>query len=162
MVSTINEQNNSSDKASPSLASNTESFSALIVDDDHSFLKLLGLSLSLQPEIGVIDSTDNGTSAIEKAKANDYDLIFIDAIMPGIDGYEICTQLRAMPKYKHTPIIMVTGLTSPMDEGRGIIAGTTKYITKPIQQTAFKEVINRELTLLKIRKKLNPTDSVEA
>lgn len=127
-------------------------FRALIVDDNASFQKLLGLSLSMQPLIGVIDFANSGESAINKANAGTYDLIFMDAMMPGIDGYETCARLRKNPIYKDTPIIMVTGLTSPLDEAKGIIAGSTTYVTKPVQQVPFKELLNRELAVLTYRK----------
>jgi two-component system, cell cycle response regulator len=130
------------------------SYCALIVDDSISFQKLLALSLSMQPQIGEIDFADNGETAIEKAKLKQYDLIFMDAMMPGIDGYQTCSRLRENPTYKNTPIIMVTGLTSPLDEAKGIIAGSTTYVTKPVQQLPFKELLTRELALLEYKKKL--------
>ncbi|WP_411728383.1 response regulator transcription factor [Methyloglobulus sp.] len=136
--------------ASPPL--NKALYSALIVDDNASFQKLLALSLSMHPQIGVIDFADNGENAIKKANAQQYDLIFIDAMMPGIDGYETCARLREMPEYKATPIIMVTGLDSHSDEVKGIIAGTTNYVTKPVQQAPFKELLARVLTLLEYKK----------
>jgi two-component system, cell cycle response regulator len=134
------------------------SYRALIVDDNPSFQKLLALSLSMQPQIGVIDFADSGENAIEKTNAQQYDLIFMDAMMPGIDGYETCSRLRENPNYKNTPIIMVTGLTSPLDEAKGIIAGSTTYVTKPVQQIPFKELLSRELALLEYKKKLRQSD----
>jgi two-component system, cell cycle response regulator len=134
------------------------SYSALIVDDNASFQKLLALSLSMHPQIGVIDFADSGESAIKKAKTKQYDLIFMDAMMPGINGYDTCALLRNNPEYQHTPIIMVTGLNSPLDEAKGIIAGTTTYVTKPVQQTPFRELLNREIALLEYKKNLKPTE----
>jgi two-component system, cell cycle response regulator len=133
-------------------------YRALIVDDNVSFQKLLTLTLSMQPQIGVIDCADSGKSAIEKAKAQQYDLIFMDALMPGIDGYETCARLRENPEYKNTPIIMVTGLTSPLDEAKAIIAGSTTYVTKPVQQVPFKELLTRVLAILEYKKKLSQAD----
>lgn len=128
-------------------------YSALIVDDNASFQKLLALSLSMHPQIGLIDFADCGESAINKAKAKPYDLIFVDALMPGIDGYETCARLRENPTYKNTPIIMVSGLTSPYDEAKAFIAGSISYVTKPIQQIPFKELLTRVLTLLEYKNK---------
>ena len=131
---------------------NQGKYSALIVDDNIPSQKLLALSLSMQPQIGEIDYADNGIMAIEKANAKTYDIVFMDAKMPGIDGYQTCARLREIPEYEHTPIIMVTGLTSPMDEAKGIIAGSTTYVTKPVQQLPFKEMVTRELAMLDYRK----------
>jgi two-component system, cell cycle response regulator len=136
----------------------TVSYSALIVDDNISFQKLLALSLSMHPQIGVVDFADSGESAIKKAKTKHYDIVFMDAMMPGINGYDTCILLRKNPEYQHTPIIMVTGLTSPMDEAKGIIAGTTNYVTKPVQQMPFRELLNREIELLEYKKNLKTTD----
>lgn len=133
-------------------ASQNAGYRALIVDDNASFLKLLAFSLSMQPKIGVIDLAESGESAIEKAEATYYDLIFMDAMMPGIDGYEACTRLRENPAYKNTPIIMVSGLTSPLEEVKGIIAGSTTYVTKPVQQEPFKELVTRVLAWLEYKK----------
>ena len=133
-------------------SANDTCYTALIVDDNASFQKLLALSLSMHPRIGVIDFADSGESALKKAKTKLYDLIFMDAVMPGMDGYDTCALLRKNPEYKNTPIIMVTGLDSPLDEAKGIIAGSTIYVTKPVQQIAFKELLNRELALLEYKK----------
>jgi two-component system, cell cycle response regulator len=136
----------------------TISLSALIVEDNHSFQKLLAMSLSMNPKIGTIDFADSGESAIKKAKMKVYDIIFMDAMMPGIDGYITCGIIRKNKEYKQTPIIMVTGLDSPMDEAKAILAGTSSYVTKPIQQLPFKELIDREIALLEYKKtKDNPT-----
>ena len=126
-------------------------FSALIVDDNLAFQKLLGLSLSMHPQIGPIDCADNGQMAIDKAKTYQYDIIFMDAMMPGVDGYQACAQLRESPNYKNTPIIMVSGLTEPYDEAKAFIAGSTTYVTKPVQQIPFKALLTRVLHILEYK-----------
>ena len=138
------------DTASPRL--NNVSYSALIVDDNIASQKLLALTLSMQPTIDVIDCANCGENAIKKANAKQYDLILMDAMMPGIDGYETCARLRENPAYKDTPIIMMTGLTTPSDEIKAIIAGSTSFVTKPVQQVPFKELITRVLALLEYKK----------
>lgn len=137
-----------------------EGYRVLIVDDHLMSQKLLSLSVSLQPEIGEIDFAFSGKSAIEKAQAQQYDLIFMDAVMPEMDGYEACQRLRKIPSYRNTSIIMVTGLTSPLDEARSIIVGITNYITKPVEQKHFKEVVTREISLIEFKRKLNASKAV--
>ncbi len=129
-------------------------YQVLIVDDNPSFLKLLTLTLSMQPQIGTIDFAVSGESAIKQAIAANYDIIFLDAMMPGMDGYQTCALLRKYEKYKETPIIMVTGLTSPLDEAKAIIAGSTTYVTKPVQQLAFKETLRRVIYLIEYKKRI--------
>lgn len=128
-------------------------YRVLIVDDSSSFQKLLSLTLSMQAQIGIIDCVGSGDEAIRQSKAEHYDIVFIDAVMPGMDGYQTCALLRKYERYKETPIIMVTGLTSPTDEGKAIIAGSSHFVTKPIQQLAFKEMLNRVIFLIEYKKK---------
>jgi CheY-like chemotaxis protein len=128
-------------------------YRALVVDDSLAIQKSLELNLATLPQISVIDFADSGEIALEKAEAMQYDLIFLDVMMPGIDGYETCTRLRKKPEYKKTPIIMVSGKTSPLDEVKGVMAGCTTYLTKPVQQEAFQKLSIRVLTWLDKQKK---------
>jgi two-component system, cell cycle response regulator len=127
-------------------------YRALVVDDSVAIQKSLELNLVTLPQMGVIDFADSGESALEKAKAVQYDLIFLDVMMPGIDGYETCIRLRKKPEYKKTPIIMVSGKTSPLDEVKGVMAGCTTYLTKPVQQEAFQKLSIRVLSWLEKKK----------
>lgn len=123
-------------------------YRALVVDDSLAIQKSLELRLLGLPQIAAVDFADNGHSALAMAAATSYQLIFLDVMMPGMDGYETCAQLRARADYKKTPIIMVSGKTSPLDEVKGIMAGCTTYITKPIQDAAFQKLGTRVLTWL--------------
>jgi two-component system cell cycle response regulator len=119
----------------------TLGYRVLVVDDYQPFQEMLAASLGRLAQIKEIDYADNGIGAIEKAEAKQYDLIFLDVMMPpGIDGYETCSRLRANPGYNKTPIIMVSGMGSPFDEAKGIISGCTTYVTKPIQHEPFLEL----------------------
>ncbi|WP_411727823.1 response regulator [Methyloglobulus sp.] len=133
---------------------NMGGYSALVVDDSIAIQKSLELNLATLPQISLIDFADSGESAIQKADTKQYDLIFLDVMMPGIDGYETCTRFRKKPEYKKTPIIMVSGKTSPLDEVKGVIAGCTTYLTKPVQQEAFQKLSIRVLTWLEKQKNL--------
>jgi CheY-like chemotaxis protein len=130
-----------------------EGYRVLVVDDSLAIQKSLEIHLSGLSQIGTIDFADDGESAIEKADLSQYDLIFLDVMMPGIDGYEACTQLRKKPEYKKTPIIMVSGKTSPLDEVKGVMAGCTTYLTKPVQPEAFQKLSVRVMTWLDKQKK---------
>lgn len=123
-------------------------YRTLVVDDSVAIQKSLEMHLVALEQIGKIDFADTGESALEMARAMRYDLIFLDVMMPGIDGYETCTRLRKLPEYKKTPIIMVSGKTSPLDEVKGVIAGCTTYLTKPVQQEAFLKLSRRVLAWL--------------
>jgi len=131
-----------------SAPTNNCGFRALVVDDSLAIQKSLEINLATLPQISFIDFADNGESAVMKAEAQKFDLIFLDIMMPGIDGYETCSRLRKMPRYKKTPIVMVSGKNSPLDEVKGVVAGCTTYITKPIQPEAFQKLGNRLITWL--------------
>ncbi|MGZ5013111.1 MAG: response regulator [Methylobacter sp.] len=141
------------EKLAAATSANVGGYRALVVDDSPAIQKSLELNLAILPQIGVIDFADSGESAIEKAETKQYDLIFLDVMMPGIDGYETCTQLRKKPEYKKTPIVMVSGKTSPLDEVKGVMAGCTTYLTKPVQPEAFQKLSSRILAWLENRKK---------
>jgi two-component system cell cycle response regulator len=123
-------------------------YRALVVDDSAAIQKSLELNLATLPQIAAVDFADSGESALAKAETTHYDLIFLDVMMPGIDGYETCAQLRKKPSYKKTPIIMVSGKTSPLDEVKGVMAGCTTYLTKPVQPDAFQKLGARVLAWL--------------
>jgi CheY-like chemotaxis protein len=130
-------------------------YCVLVVDDSPAIQKSLELNLSKLPEISLIDFAISGESAIERAESKQYDLIFLDVMMPGIDGYETCARLRKMVEYKKTPIVMVSGKTSPLDEVKGVMAGCTTYLTKPVQSEAFQKLSVRMFAWLERQKSLN-------
>lgn len=134
------------------VSSALSSYKALVVDDSVAIQKSLEINLRSLKHIGEIDFADSGEQALEKVDANQYDIIFLDVMMPGIDGYETCTQIRKKANYKHTPIIMVSGKTSPLDEVKGIIAGCTTYLTKPVQDDAFQKLGQRMMEWLAQKK----------
>jgi CheY-like chemotaxis protein len=114
---------------------------ALIIDDSAAIRKQLELELR---DAGIsADFAESGEEALEKIEDNQYDLVFLDIIMPGIDGYETCRAMRAKASYKRTPIIMLSGKTSPLDEVQGVIAGATTYLTKPVKSAMLQETLSR-------------------
>ena len=131
---------------------NIGSYRALVVDDSAAIQKSLELNLLTLKSIGEIDFADSGEMALEKLDAKQYDIIFLDVMMPGIDGYETCTQIRKKPLYKKTPIIMVSAKSSPLDEVKGIVAGCTTYLTKPVQNEAFQKLSHRMMDWLAHKK----------
>lgn len=129
-----------------------QSYSVLVVDDSVSIQKSLEINLLTLQHIDHIDFADSGEMALEKIAAKQYDIIFLDVMMPGIDGYETCTQIRQMPLYKKTPIVMVSAKCSPLDEVKGIVAGCTTYLTKPVQNEAFQKLSHRMMEWLANKK----------
>jgi CheY-like chemotaxis protein len=129
-----------------------QNYSVLVVDDSISIQKSLEINLLTLQHINHIDFADSGEMALEKIQVKQYDIIFLDVMMPGIDGYETCTQIRKMPLYKKTPIVMVSAKCSPLDEVKGIVAGCTTYLTKPVQNEAFQKLSHRMMDWLANKK----------
>jgi len=101
----------------------------LIIDDDVDTLKLVGLML--QKQSYQIVAANNGLQGLEQAETENPDLILLDVMMPGMDGYEVAKRLRANPLTASTPILMFTAKTQLDDKVTGFEAGADDYLTKP-------------------------------
>jgi DNA-binding response OmpR family regulator len=101
----------------------------LIIDDDVDTLKLVGLML--QKQSYQIVAANNGEQGLEQAESENPDLILLDVMMPGMDGYEVAKRLRANPLTANTPILMFTAKTQLDDKVTGFEAGADDYLTKP-------------------------------
>ena len=102
----------------------------LIVDDELESVKLIGLML--QRRGYEIAAARSGAQALTKAQTENPDLVILDVMMPDMDGYEVCRELRANPKTSSLPIIMFTAKTTVDDKVAGFQAGADDYLTKPI------------------------------
>jgi len=118
-----------------------------VVDDSEMVRKSMGLQLGL---FGLqIEYAETGEEALDMTKkTTDYDIIFLDIMMPGIDGYKVCKTLRADKHFKNTPIIMLTGKDSRFDKLKGTMAGASLYLTKPVEKSLLDEVIQKFLPQL--------------
>lgn len=120
---------------------------ALVVDDSAAVRKSMEIQLGL---FGIqIDFAETGEEALEITKnTTDFDIIFLDIMMPGIDGYKVCKTFRADKHLKHKPIIMLTGKGSRFDKLKGTMAGASLYLTKPVDQEQLQEVLKKFLPQL--------------
>src|SRR5205085_4866458 len=73
----------------------------------------------------------NGPAALQKAAQEELDLILLDVMMPGMDGYEVCRSLKADPMTEQIPVVFITGLSEEHDEEKGLRLGAIDYVTKP-------------------------------
>ncbi|MCM3193104.1 response regulator transcription factor [Priestia megaterium] len=113
----------------------------LLVDDEDRIRRLL--KMYLEKEGYIIEEAADGHEAIEQALHIDYDLIVLDLMMPGIDGIEVCKQIR---EKKATPIIMLTAKGEEVNRVQGFEVGTDDYIVKPFSP---REVVLRVKALLR-------------
>jgi twitching motility two-component system response regulator PilG len=115
---------------------------ALVIDDSATIRYYIGVKLS---SFNIdIDHADSAEAAFDMVNKEDYLCIFLDVMMPGMDGYEACKYLRKEMKVV-IPIIMVTSRDSPFDKMRGQTAGATEYLVKPIDDTSFNTTMDRVL-----------------
>ncbi|WP_180954214.1 response regulator transcription factor [Bacillus sp. M6-12] len=113
----------------------------LVVDDEERIRRLL--KMYLEREDYSIDEAEDGDQALEKALANEYDLILLDIMMPGKDGIEVCRELR---EKKATPVIMLTAKGEEVNRVQGFEVGTDDYIIKPFSP---REVVLRVKAILR-------------
>ncbi len=116
----------------------------LIVDDAMENIQILNHVLGEEHEVLF---AMNGERALELAHQHQPDLILLDAVMPGMDGYEVCAALRASSDVSDIPIIFVTALTTPEDETRALEAGAVDFITKPFNVAVVRARVRTHLTL---------------
>jgi CheY-like chemotaxis protein len=114
----------------------------LIVDDES--LNIEFLQTLLDEEINVIFAT-SGEDALTIVQANRPDMILLDIMMPGMDGYEVCKRLKANPETKDIPVIFVTAKTGPEEEARGLELGAIDYITKPFNPEIVKSKVRNNI-----------------
>jgi DNA-binding response OmpR family regulator len=115
---------------------------ALVVDDEKVIVK--GIKFSLEQDDIVVDCAYDGPTAVEMAKAKEYDIILLDVMLPGLTGFEVCQQIR---EFSDCPIIMLTAKGDDMDKILGLEYGADDYITKPFNilevKARIKAIIRR-------------------
>ena len=119
----------------------------LIVDDFAPNLKLLEARLTA--EYFDVISASSGLEALAVCAKGDCDIVLLDVMMPGMDGFEVCRRLKRDPATFHLPVVMVTALDQPADRVRGLEAGADDFLTKPIDEVALIARV-RSLTRLTV------------
>ena len=104
----------------------------LCVDDEEANLKLL--ENILVPRGYTVVRAASGKDALQKIKSQAIDLVLLDIIMPGMNGFEVCRQIKGDPKLRNIPVILITVLTEKQDRIRGIEAGAEEFLSKPFDQ----------------------------
>jgi CheY-like chemotaxis protein len=110
-------------------------------------------SITIQKVVGIIFANEdydltvvgNGTVALEKAKELSPDIILVDALMPGRNGYEVCEEIRRDPALAHTPLLLMTGAFEPFDEDKARQCGADDFISKPFES---QQLIDKVRTLM--------------
>ena len=107
----------------------------LVVDDVLPNVKLLEAKLT--GEYFDVVTASNGPEALERVERDNPDIVLLDVMMPGMDGFEVCTRLKANPKTEHIPVVMVTALSDTADRVRGLECGADDFLTKPVNDLSL-------------------------
>jgi DNA-binding response OmpR family regulator len=119
----------------------------LVIDDDDNFRGLLIALLKMDGHEPF--GAEDGSSGIDLARKTNLDLILLDALMPGMDGFKTCETLKTDNDLNTIPVIMLTGLEKIKDAERAFEAGANEYITKPINEATFNDTLLRKLNQAK-------------
>lgn len=123
----------------------------LLVDDDDMLRKMMATLLTKQG-LDVLPA-ENGQSALDKLKTARPDVVLLDVMMPDMDGFSVCRQIRSDPSISHIPIIMLTALDSVENKVKGFEAGADDYIAKPCDTL---ELVARISALLRRSEAVRP------
>jgi two-component system cell cycle response regulator len=118
----------------------------LVVDDIEANVRLL--QAKLEVEYYEVLTAPEGFTALQKAEAEQPDIVLLDVMMPEMDGFEVCRRLKANPLTQHIPVVLVTALDGRRDRLTGLEAGADDFLTKPIDDVALFARV-RSLTRLK-------------
>ncbi|MCZ4430597.1 PleD family two-component system response regulator [Agrobacterium sp. SOY23] len=118
----------------------------LVVDDIPANVKLL--EARLLAEYFDVVTAEDGFKALAICDEEQVDIILLDIMMPGMDGFEVCERLKADPKTAHIPVVMVTALDQPSDRVRGLKAGADDFLTKPVNDL---QLIARVKSLVRLK-----------
>jgi len=124
----------------------TETITILAVDDQPANLRLLDAVLS--PRGYRVIRATSGEQALELLPSSDVDLVLLDIVMPGIDGYEVCRRIRSAPETAFLPVVMITA-SGHQEKARAIEAGADDFVSKPFDQS---ELLARVASLARIKR----------
>ena len=128
----------------------------LLVDDEIDILEFL--SYNLKKEGFIVDTCNNGKSALKKVSSFNPDLVILDVMMPEMDGIEVCEKIREKQRYDDILILFLTARSEDYSELAGFSAGADDYITKPIKP---KLLVSRVNAILKRKRKKKNDGPIE-
>ncbi|MCB2189653.1 MAG: two-component system response regulator [Deltaproteobacteria bacterium] len=129
----------------------------LVVDDTEANLDILVEALG---DIYDVSVAIDGESALEAVAENPPDIILLDIMMPGIDGYEVCQRLKADPRYAKIPVVFLTAMTEVANKTKGFQLGAVDYVTKPFEIMEVQARVETHLALMLARRELEMQNEI--
>jgi twitching motility two-component system response regulator PilG len=111
----------------------------MVIDDSNTIRK--SAEIFLRPFGCEVILAEDGFDAMSKIVENQPDIIFVDIIMPRLDGYQACKLIKSNPIYQSTPVIMLSSKDGLFDKARGRMAGSNDYLTKPFTAEGLLSII---------------------
>ncbi|MCB1877088.1 MAG: EAL domain-containing protein [Chromatiales bacterium] len=131
----------------------TQDITQILVVDDDPVVRELAFA-SLEDDGLRVHLAEAGDYALDRFEHQPADLVMLDVMMPGLDGFEVCRRIRALPGGEHVPVLMVTGLDDVESIERAFDAGATDFLTKPIQWAVLRHHVQYILRAAKDRRDL--------
>jgi putative two-component system response regulator len=132
-------------------------FERILIVDDESAARIALATLLRREGFEVRDVSDGAVALAECASFRP-DLILLDILMPGVDGFEVCRRIKATPETRLTPVVLITGLSATEDRIKGINAGADDFLSKPID---FNELLARTRSLLRLKQFTDELENAE-
>ena len=124
-------------------AGHPQPLNALVVDDSLTVREQMRMALE---RVGIAcEQADSAEAAMQLLLHNNYSLAFLDVVMPGTDGYELCRKIKHNSYTRLMPVLMLTSRSSPFDRARGALSGCDSYLTKPITWDIFSQAVDKAL-----------------
>ena len=115
----------------------------LLVDDDPVIVRLLQVNFRLEGY--EVDSAASGEAALQRIRESLPDVIVLDVMMPGVDGWEVCAKIKEDPEAKGVPVVLLSARAQDEDLQRGYALGVDEYVTKPFDPAHLLEIVRRVL-----------------
>ncbi|NOT66742.1 MAG: response regulator [Methylophilaceae bacterium] len=112
----------------------------MVIDDSQTIRR--SAEIFLQADGCEVIQAEDGFDALSKISRHDPDIIFVDIMMPRLDGYQTCSLIKRNPRYKATPVIMLSSKDGLFDRARGLVVGSDQYLTKPFTKESLLQAVS--------------------